>query len=215
MFLIKKFAIIKSTVFVFCLNFSTVSLSQEECRRDLTLEMAKLKVEAYKKRYNVGDYYKYDTSLIPTNGECHYYYYERVKTRELHANRYYFLAGDGEVLYLGRRLRFKPGMIKCPTMKKHEKEYFFDKINTHVSVENRKVSFVESKLQVRNCMYNYSAEFEDKLIPSAINYTFDYKGRMFNWTPVNEVWRKREKELDKEIEETERLKREKAKKDKK
>ena len=214
MFIIKKVAIIKSTILVFSLSYSTVSLSKEECKRDLTLEKATIKVGEYKKLYNEGDYSKYNVSLKPTNGECHYYYYETVK-EDHHLSRFYYLAADGEVLYLGKRLVFKPGTIKCPAMKILDERYFFNKVKSHSSVEKRNVSFAKSKIELYKCMYYYSVEFEDKLIPSAINYTFDYKGRMFNWTPVNEVWRKREKELDKEIEETERLKREKAKKDKK
>ncbi len=63
----------------------------------------------------------------------------------------------------------------------------------HASIKKRSIDFLSSKVEIYECMYFSSVEFEDKLIPSAINYTFDYKGRMIKWDPVNEAWRKREK----------------------
>ncbi len=120
---LKRKEIIKCTVFIFCSSYSIVSLSKESCHRDLNLEKAKVKVEEYKKLYNVDNYHNYKVSLKPANGECHYYYYETVKDN-FHSSMFYYLAEDGAVLYLGRRLAFRPGTIKCPAMKKFDKKYF-------------------------------------------------------------------------------------------
>ena len=204
MFLNKKIMLFKSLILVSLLSSFTASSSEDVCNYNLTLDEAIKSVEKYKEQYNVVDHYIYNVVLKKTNGECHYYFFERTK-ENTHANRYYFLDSASEVLHLGKSVPFKPGTINCPSMTLNDK-FFFKKVKKHNSIQMRLINSQESKVRTFRCLYLYNVEFDDDLIPSSINYTFDYKGRLIKWAPVNEAWRKEEKDFKRKREESEKKK---------